>query len=78
MPAVIQSTSAGRGLAGLRFVVVALTMLAACEVVILQLYVGAIARITTLSVDLEYVRGSALIASAQAQRCGSVAEQTKR
>jgi hypothetical protein len=51
-------------------------MLAACEVVILQLYVGAMARITTLSVDLEYVRGSALIASAQAQRCGgSVAEQ---
>jgi hypothetical protein len=64
-----------RGLGGLRFVVAVLTMLAACEIVILQLYVGAIARITTLSVDLEYVRGSALIASAQAQRCGSVAEQ---
>jgi len=64
-----------RGLGGLRFVVAVLTMLAVCEIVILQLYVGAIARITTLSVDLEYVRGSALIASAQAQRCGSVAEQ---
>ena len=64
-----------RGLGGLRFVVAVLTMLAVCEIVILQLYVGAIARITTLSVDLEYVRGSALIAAAQAQRCGSVAEQ---
>ena len=75
MPAIIQSAAAGRRLAELRFVVAVLVMLAACEVVILQLYVGAMARITTLSVDLEYVRGSALIASAQAQRCGSVAER---
>ena len=75
MPPIIQSAAAGRRLAELRFVVAVLVMLAACEVVILQLYVGAMARITTLSVDLEYVRGSALIASAQAQRCGSVAEQ---
>ena len=75
MPPIIQSAAAGRRLSELRFVVAVLVMLAACEIVILQLYVGAMARITTLSVDLEYVRGSALIASAQAQRCGSVAEQ---
>ena len=75
MQPAIQSASRSRTVLGLRFAVAVLTLLAACQVVVLQLYVGAMAQITTLSVDLEYARGSALIASAQAQRCASVAEQ---
>ena len=71
MQPTIQSASLGRRLAGPRFAIALLMVLAACEIVILQLYVSAVAGIATLSVDLEYARGSALMASARAQRCGS-------
>jgi hypothetical protein len=46
-------------------------MLAACEVVILQLYIGAIRHVAELTVDLEYARGTAMIANAKAHRCTS-------
>jgi hypothetical protein len=75
MQPAIQPACLSRPVMGFRFVVAVLTILAACEVVILQLYVGAMTRMTTLSLDLEYARGSALIASARAQRCGSLADQ---
>jgi hypothetical protein len=71
----VQSAPPGRAVAGIRLAVALLGMLAACEVVVLQLYVGATAHLAQLSVELEYARGAALIASAQAQRCGSVAER---
>ena len=70
-----QPAHLSRPVMGFWFIVAVLTILAACEVVILQLYIGALTRVTTLSVDLEYARGSALIASARAQRCDSLATQ---
>jgi hypothetical protein len=57
---------------GLRMALGALVVLAVCEVIVLQLYVGAIRRVTELTVDLEYARGAAVIASAQANRCDSL------
>jgi hypothetical protein len=75
MQPAIQPARVSRPVVGLWFIVAVLTILAACEVVILQLYVGAMTRMTTLSVELEYARGSALIASAQAQRCAPIAER---
>ena len=75
MQPAIQPACLSRPVVGVWFIVGVLTILAACEVVILQLYVGAMTHITSLSVDLEYARGSALIASAQAQRCAPIAEQ---
>ena len=75
MQLAIQPASVSRPVVGLWFIVAVLTILAVCEVVILQLYVGAMTRMTTLSVELEYARGSALIASAQAQRCAPIAER---
>ena len=47
----------------------ALVMLGMCEIVILYLYVGAMGRVKDLSVELEFARGAAVIASARAQRC---------
>lgn len=75
MQPAIQPACLSRPIMGFRFVVAVVTILAVCEVVILQLYVGALTRITTLSVDLEYARGSALIDSARAKRCDSLADR---
>ena len=75
MQPAIQPACLSRPVRGFWFVVAVVTILAVCEVVILQLYVGAMTRITTLGVDLEYARGSAFIASARAQRCDSLADQ---
>ena len=47
-------------------------LLGACEIVILQLYIGALHRMTDLRVELEYARGSVMVSSAQAQRCISL------
>ena len=64
-----------RRITELRVAVVALAVLATCEVVILHLYVGAMQRSTEVAVELEYARGAAAIAYAQAQRCSSLAER---
>jgi hypothetical protein len=50
---------------------VAIVLLTVCEAVLLWQYVGAMQRTTELSVELEYVRGAAMMAQAQAQRCSS-------
>lgn len=75
MQPAIQLACVSRPVVRLRFIVAVLTILAACEVVVLQLYVGAVTRIAELSVELEHARGSVLIASARAQRCAPVAER---
>jgi len=61
--------------AGLRLAIGALVVLAVCEVIVLQLYLGAMRRTTELTVDLEYARGAAVIASAQANRCETLGLQ---
>ena len=58
-----------RSIPSLRLAVAALVVLVICEGVILHLYVGAIRHSTVLSVELEYARGAAAVAYAQAQRC---------
>jgi hypothetical protein len=68
-------SGAERRRTGMRFAVGALVILGACEIMILQLYVGAMQRLRDLTIELEYARGSATIASAQAQRCGSPPRQ---
>jgi hypothetical protein len=70
--AIEQPATLDRGLSALRLSIVALVLLGACEIAILQLYVGAVQRVTDLKVELEYARGSAMISAAQAQRCISL------
>jgi hypothetical protein len=65
MPLIAQAASLQRRSAGLRLAFGVLVLLAACEVFVVQLYVNAMERVTNLSVELEYTKGSALIASAK-------------
>ena len=70
--AIERSRKSGRGISALRLSIIALVLLGACEIVILQLYVGAMQRVSDLGVELEYARGAAMVSSAQAQRCISL------
>lgn len=70
IPSILERSK--RSIPSLRIAAAALVVLAVCEVVILHLYVGAIRRSTALSVELEYARGAAAVAYAQAERCSSL------
>jgi len=61
--------------AGFRLVLGMVVVLAVCEVAILQLYVGALQRVTDLTVELEDARGTAVVADARALRCNSLGRQ---
>ncbi|HEX9821330.1 MAG TPA: hypothetical protein VGD07_17145 [Methylomirabilota bacterium] len=72
IPSILERSK--RSIPSLRLAAAALVVLAICEIVILHLYVSAIRRSTGLSVELEYARGAAAIAYAQAERCSSPRE----